>query len=145
MAPWWKTRAGKTGIAVKAFPWDFAQRYVVNASSQTSNSKWRTIRRNAWIKTGTSSYSISKAPGLILPSFKSCVCPRGRKTVFSRVMLAVKAGGHRPPYVLLRLGNRRSAMASDALNLHDVRFPQLTLQRVVDIANHLHHHARGLL
>src|SRR5437870_3233275 len=89
MAPWWNTRAGKTGMAVKGFPYDFAHRYVVNASSQTSNSKLRTIRRNAWTRTGTSSYSMSKDRGLTVPSLRSCVCPRGRKTVFSLRLAAI--------------------------------------------------------
>src|SRR5213078_882918 len=49
--------------------------------------------------------------------------------------------------VLLSLGNARPSMACDALHLHHVGgcFPDLAAERVVDIVDHLHHHACSLL
>src|SRR5207244_12258517 len=63
--------------------------YVVKASSQISKSTLRTIRREAWMRMGTSSYSIANVLGFTVPSLSASVWPRGRKTVLSLGRLMV--------------------------------------------------------
>ena len=82
-APWWKPRTRNTGRAVNGLPCSFATRYVVNAISQTSHSTERTIRRNAWMSTGTSSNRRSTCRGLLVPSFRAWVLPWVRVTAVS--------------------------------------------------------------
>src|SRR5690242_8595179 len=53
------------------------------AISVTSNSRPRTIRRNALMITGTSSNSNAKPRGLTVPSFRPCVWPRVTRAVLS--------------------------------------------------------------
>ena len=80
IAPWWKPRTRKTGSAVNGLPCAFAHRYVLNAISVTSKSSVRTIRRKAWMRTGTSSNRSANRSGRTLPSFSAWVEPWVRVT-----------------------------------------------------------------
>ena len=74
-APLWNARARKTGSAVNGRPFALAQRYVVIAISQTSNSRPRHMRRNAPMIGVTSSNSSVAPSGAMLPSFSAFVWP----------------------------------------------------------------------
>jgi hypothetical protein len=60
-----------------------AQSYVVIAISEMSNSRPRTMRRNARMICGTSSNSKSNVRGVIEPSFNVFVWPRVTNAVFN--------------------------------------------------------------
>jgi len=74
----------KLGIAVKRFPYALAQRYVVNANSQISNSEPRTNAAERLDQNGNIFvFDFENFSGWTVPFLSASVCPSGRKTVFN--------------------------------------------------------------
>src|SRR5437899_9974678 len=91
-----------------------------------SNSRPRTIRRNALVMRGTSSNSDSNVRGVTVPSISGCVCPRHARAVFRRLVI---------PFILLH--NCRAMTLAQALDELVTANRILAREGVVDSFGHV--------